>query len=400
MKVRKHGFTLVELLVVIAIIGILIALLLPAIQAAREAARRAHCVNNLKQIGVALLNYHDVNRVFPPREGGTTGWTGGPGNKAPCNGTNCNENRIGPRVFILPYFEQQAMWDVIRSGGTGKLYSNSGTGVYQSMGPVPWHSDYVPWRTTIPAYICPSETDNMGSRLNPVARSNYHFSSGDTWGAHLQNSAENGAGVYMRGIFGSQSHVKIANITDGTSNTAMVAERCYTFFSNGNLPTVTTPTYPVRSGIYAFANFTMQGGIAGNAPNCLALSAGNFYSTAASFVTCCNQVTWGSNRWPDGDPPYASFSTVLPPNSPNCVAFGTNNDGSTPMISSISSNHPGGAQVTMADGSVRFINEQIDTGNLALPEVISGPSPYGVWGALGSKDGGEGRGEGGVGVSK
>ena len=82
---------------------------------------------------------------------------------------------------------------------------------------------------------------------------------------------------------------------------------------------------------------------------------------------------------------------MLPPNGPNCVQTGTNNDGSTPMISSASSNHPGGAQVAMTDGSVRFVTEGIDTGNLTLMEVVSGPSPYGVWGALGSKDGGEGK---------
>lgn len=392
MKLHRKAFTLVELLVVIAIIGILVAMLLPAVQAAREAARRAQCNNNLKQIGLALLNYHDVMQSFPPREGGTTGWTGGPGIKAPCNGTNCNENRVGPRVFILPYIEQQAMWDLIRAGGNGPQLSltasTNGTGVgvkYESMGPVPWNNDYMPWRTTIPPYICPSETDDMSGRLNPVARSNYHFSSGDTWGVQLQASAENGTGVYIRGLFGSQSRIKLAEVLDGTSNTVMVAERAYTFFTAGVPAAVTAPSYPVVSGLYVFAN------IQASPAACLAEAVGNRYSTTAKFVTCCNNSTWGSNRWPDGDPPYASFSTVLPPNSPNCVQTGTNNDGSTPMISTVSSNHPGGALAAMADGSVRFISETIDSGNMSSPEVISGPSPYGVWGALGSKAGGEGK---------
>lgn len=144
-----------------------------------------------------------------------------------------------------------------------------------------------------------------------------------------------------------------------------------------------TPSYPVKSGIYCVTNSAIPA-------NCLAQAVGTYYSTAAAFVTCCNQPTWGSNRWPDGDPPYASFSTVLPPNSPNCVSSGSN-DGNTPMISSLSSNHPGGALAGMADGSCRFVTDQIDTGMLTLGEVISGPSPYGVWGALGSKEGGEGR---------
>lgn len=364
MKARRRAFTLVELLVVIAIIGILIALLLPAIQAAREAARRAQCNNNLKQIALGLLNYHDVHHVFPSREMGTS------------TGPNNNGNRLGPRVFLLPYVEQQALWDQIRSSLPG----------YPPQGPVPWNGSYPPWRVTIPAYICPSETYNMAENPYPVGRSNYHFSAGDTMGKNLQNSRAN-----IRGLFGSQTHISLANVLDGTSNTAMVAERAYNFFYKGNLPAVTKPTYPVRSGIYMFANMGGQGGLAVNPTACLALSMGTYYSPSAVSVTCCNQPTWGSDRWPDGDPPYSSFTTVLPPNGPNCVQTGTNNDGSTPMISSVSSNHPGGAQVAMTDGSVRFVTEGIDTGNLTLMEVVSGPSPYGVWGALGSKDGGEGK---------
>lgn len=364
MSSRRHAFTLVELLVVIAIIGILIALLLPAIQAAREAARRAQCNNNLKQIALGLLNYHDVHDVFPSREMGTS------------TGAINNGNRLGPRVFLLPYVEQQALWDTIRSSLPG----------YPPQGNVPWDGNYGPWTETIPVYVCPSEVYDMGQSLYPVGRSNYHFNSGDTMGGNLQAGQAN-----IRGLFGSQSHIALKNVLDGTSNTAMVAERCYTVLYKGGPPAVTTPTYPVRSGLYVFANIAGQGGLAINPAACRALSLGTYYSTAAQFVTCCNNPTWGSDRWPDGDPPYASFATVLPPNSPNCVAVGTNNDGSTPMISSVSSNHPGGALAAMADGSVRFVSEGIDCGNLALGEVVSGPSPYGVWGALGSKDGGEGK---------
>lgn len=381
---HRRAFTLVELLVVIAIIGILIALLLPAIQAAREAARRAQCNDNLKQIALACLNYHDVAKVFPSREMGTTGTTGA-ATSAACsaNANLCNQNRLGPRVFLLPYLEQQGLWDIIRTPGTGPTYSNSGTVLYNPQGSVPWNNDYVPWRMTLPIYVCPSETYSMSQSINPVGRSNYHFSAGDTIGANLQN-----ANAPIRGIFGSQAHIGLQNIIDGTSNTAMVAERCYGFFTNATPAVVTTPTYPVKSGLYCFANAAVPA-------TCLAQAAGNFYSTGAVFVTCCNQATWGSDRWPDGDPPYASFSTVLPPNTPNCVQTGTNNDGSTPMISTVSSFHPAGALTAMADGSVRFINEGIDCGNLALGEVVSGPTPYGVWGAMGSKDGGEGNMPGG-----
>jgi len=115
------------------------------------------------------------------------------------------------------------------------------------------------------------------------------------------------------------------------------------------------------------------------------------HKSSASYVSCCNQATWGANRWPDGSPIYSRFQTVLPPNSPNCVAVDGTDSPNTGVIGSLSSQHPGGAIAAMADGSVRFISEQIDCGNLSSPEVSSGPSPYGVWGALGTKDGGEGK---------
>ncbi|HVA47622.1 MAG TPA: DUF1559 domain-containing protein [Pirellulales bacterium] len=369
MKLRRTAFTLVELLVVIAIIGILIALLLPAVQAAREAARRSQCNNNQKQIALGLLNYHDVHSQFPPRSMGTTGFMGNvpKGGKVCGNGNaaHCNENRLSTRVFLLPYIEQQALWDNIRGAGIPG---------FLPQGPVPWHTGYAPWLETIPAYVCPSETFNMSQNLYPVARSNYHFSVGDTLSTNLNTN-----GGTIRGMFGRAIKCSLANVLDGTSNTAMVAERCFTYFTKSKS---FLDKYPVKSGLYAVTNAAIPA-------NCLAQAAGMYYHPGTAFAACCN-ITWGSNRWPDGDPPYSSFSTILPPNSPNCVINGAN-DGDHPMISSVSSNHPGGALVAMADGSVRFVNEGIDCGMLTVTEVTSGPSPYGVWGSLGSKDGGEGR---------
>src|SRR4029077_3317385 len=108
MSKRHCGFTLIELLVVIAIISLLIALLLPAVQAAREAARRSQCSNNLKQFGVALHNYHDIYKTFPPRRGGT-----GTGSTA----YNGNSDRRSAFIALLPFMEQQALHDRIETGG-------------------------------------------------------------------------------------------------------------------------------------------------------------------------------------------------------------------------------------------------------------------------------------------
>jgi prepilin-type N-terminal cleavage/methylation domain-containing protein len=121
------GFTLVELLVVIAIVGVLVALLLPAVQAARESARRSQCSSQLKQLGVALHNYHDVNKVFPPRRGGSaTGVTSFWG----------NADRRSAFVALLPFIEQQPLFDKIEAGG----FADTSGNVFGPGGPVAWYA--------------------------------------------------------------------------------------------------------------------------------------------------------------------------------------------------------------------------------------------------------------------
>jgi len=155
---RSPGFTLVELLVVIAIIGILIALLLPAVQAAREAARRMQCSNNLKQIGLALHNYHDTNKVFPPGAfwGGSNPWRG------------------SILIRLLPFIEQQPLYNLFdfKSAAGTDGQTMPGTSIYIGA-------------TIVPTYVCPS--DNNGDLLNGRAIHNYAASKGPT--AHIDNSA-------------------------------------------------------------------------------------------------------------------------------------------------------------------------------------------------------------------
>src|SRR5690348_4004442 len=137
----RRAFTLIELLVVIAIIAVLIALLLPAVQQAREAARRAQCKNSLKQLGLALHNYHDVYNVFPFGQGGTNNGSG-----------SSNQNVLSGVVMLLPYLDQTPLWNQISSGGT------FATGTYLPMGPNPQNWDvYPPWTIQIPVLRCPSD---------------------------------------------------------------------------------------------------------------------------------------------------------------------------------------------------------------------------------------------------
>ena len=146
----RRGFTLVELLVVIAIIGILIALLLPAVQAAREAARRAQCSNNLKQIGLALHNYHATYNVFTFGGVRARETTGGSGNEP---------SWWSGMIGLLPYMEQQPLYDV----WTASPYA------------MPWHHTSAQTTTQVPGFVCPSDSPTTFWAAPLLAQSNYCF---------------------------------------------------------------------------------------------------------------------------------------------------------------------------------------------------------------------------------
>ena len=202
-RIGRSGFTLVELLVVIAIIGILVALLLPAIQAAREAARRTQCNNNLKQLGIALQNYHDTYQRFPPLA--VFGKFGGPGSQPPTvpspayNHTWC--------LMILPFMEQQALYDSV-----DKMLRV-------------WDQ---PIRSTVvPAFLCPSD-DGFGdnpAQTHGISVTHYVASEGYHWwpGPAVPNYPF-APGADFQGVFAGGQSTKMAGITDGTSMTIVVAE--------------------------------------------------------------------------------------------------------------------------------------------------------------------------------
>jgi prepilin-type processing-associated H-X9-DG protein len=359
---------LVELLVVIAIIGILIALLLPAVQAAREAARRSQCSNNLKQIGLALHNYHDVHKCFPFARGGTID---GPGYPLEGNG-----NTVSGFVPLCPFMEQGPLYDRIRGGGTQTSMEDGSVDTFSPYGPRPWRTHFPAWTTQIPTLQCPSDPNNAPDPDNSLGRSNYKFCWGDkSHNANNQRAPYSGSNENLngRGVFAFQSSVRTADILDGTSNTIAMSEAC------------------IVEGDAASAHQQVRGGLAcgvgnlGNNPSlCLAVIAPDGKTVLGS--------TYHSNRghiWAQGQFHHNGFNTVLPPNSPNCAANCNGRDAS-PSIHSAQSYHPGGVNVVMADGSTHFISETIDTGIVTAPQPIGGqPSPYGVWGALGSRNGGE-----------
>jgi prepilin-type N-terminal cleavage/methylation domain-containing protein len=354
---RQRAFTLVELLVVIAIIGILVALLLPAIQAAREAARRTQCNNNLKQIGVALHNYHDVYKSFVYMKGGTNGY----GHGSRLDG---NYNRRSGIVSLFPFMEQAALYDSIQAGDptTSPIPVPPG-------GAAPW-SGWTGYNQSIKGLRCPTDT---GIR---VAKGvcNYAFSRGDYIGVDSGTGRDS---VDGNGLFASQQTYGFQDVTDGTSNTIAFSERVQASFGrNGKA----NPS--IQEGC-----LTEVASITTNPGSCLAaaiaISTGNRYTT-------WNRVKGKfSSTYCDGQPENVGFNTVLSPNSPSCGNDNNNNSDCAVSLLSASSYHPGGVLCLMTDGAVVFISNNIDTGNLGVATARGRVSPYGVWGALGTRNGGE-----------
>jgi len=354
----RRGFTLIELLVVIAIIAILVALLLPAVQQAREAARRSQCKNNLKQIGLALHNYHDSHRVFPYGRGGTGEADGG----TPDN-VNTNAVRASGYIGLLPYLDQTSLYNLIASTQT------IGSVTYAPFGPKPDNANYTPFKAVITTLNCPSSFG--GKTTSTGGTTNYAF----CWGDNSQRiSGSETVSVRTRvrndnrGMFGFQRCRKMASLTDGSSNTIAMGE----IASNDDKDAVLGGVARGRGAQVYDSPVT-----------CFLERDG---SSGKLKVTSTESKAWRGKGWANGVVSYTGMNTILPPNSPTCMQ--SNNDHSNGQAPA-SSHHTGGATILLADGSVRFVSENIDTGNLALEEVVSGPSRYGIWGSLGSIEGGE-----------
>lgn len=318
---RRRGFTLIELLVVIAIIAILIALLLPAVQQAREAARRTQCRNNLKQVGLALHNYHDTHKMFPFSTA-ADGYSYG-------NSSPLIKNHRG-WVMLLPYFDQAPLYNQFNANvAAGER--ETGTGALQGS---PLNGNDIVVSTVLTMLLCPSDPFDPQYRGNDStygigtasfaagrfgASTSYDFSvysAAWTTAWMLQNPAD-------RRLFGKDSRSQIRDITDGTSNSAAVVETCL-------------DVYDGKTPKWGYASHVGMG---------IDLASTN--SRKINDWLCCG---WASPPWQQSNRP-----------------------GRLGEWGTAGSVHTGGCHVLMADGAVRFVSENIDnTTRLNVARIADG----------------------------
>jgi prepilin-type N-terminal cleavage/methylation domain-containing protein/prepilin-type processing-associated H-X9-DG protein len=359
-----RGFTLIELLVVIAIIAVLISLLLPAVQSAREAARRAQCTNNLKQLGLAVANYESANGCYPM----AFFWQWGEAGSSIAGSIG---NGFGPLVALLPFYEQGPLWNcyntsVTAFGDVNSTVDGAGVGTI-----------WCPSDGSIQGYRATYAPGEIYNNLpHPMCYTNYrgnwgYWTGSPTGSPDPDSGARNRAinqynGVFVTSGYGAagaallpnragvqRSPVKLSAVTDGTSNTAAFSE--------------------IAHGLLSKTDYTPHG----------------------SFED------W--NWWTSGNLGDSTYAHYWPVNPQKNINNNSTIDQAGAFVNGASSFHPGGVNMAFVDGSVRFIKDSIDTWRIdpstGYPLGVTRPggstwvmapgSKVGVWQAIGSANGGE-----------
>ncbi|MEX0676078.1 MAG: DUF1559 domain-containing protein [Pirellulales bacterium] len=295
----RSGFTLVELLVVIAIVGVLTALLLPAVQSAREAGRRTSCLNNLKQIGVALQNFHQSQGRFPPGRGGPP-----------------------PKIFsalayLLPYVEESSLEGLID-------LSQAPTNVVVKGVPYSGKANYPAAITTVAMLACPSDLSAGRVSGSEFGATNYAANSG--------SAAVDGSLWPADGVFFGESQVRFRDLLDGSSHTAAFSER---MLGTG------LPFTPPQTGLFILE---LSNSVVLDDNSCASPGSGNWYNARGA-------------KWILGNYGNTLYNHHFTPNPPQWDCM---NQPQQKGFMAARSYHPDGVNVVFCDGSTRFVEDNID----------------------------------------